>query len=384
MPKHSTASDPYISFITCSRNDDYAGGVRKLYWSTLYLGEQCDQAGLPAESVIVEWNPPVDREGLATVLRDLPARRKLSVRIITVPGRLHARYTHSRMRPVHGAVAVNVGLRRARGRFLVVKVADAFYPDSLIQALAAGRLDSECMYRAKRVEIVPEAAGTLGLPRKDFLAYCEAHVSVRNEHLPQPQMPFRLPDLFTNASGDFQLLSRERWYELRGYWESSDVLAFEADSMLSYSAYAAGIREEMLPGGQVYKISHGASHANRVASRKSRFADVMLFMESVLRRIGLGTTHVFWMRALFDYPPKIYVGVRKPVYERSLLRFKLLSLLPMLTRLKSPDWGLGREPLVEAMLESDAVSRGIERKFHSSERAGLNPETASDSPWGEP
>jgi hypothetical protein len=56
------------------------------------------------------------------------------------------------------------------------------------------------------------------------------------------------------------------------------------------------------------------------------------------------------MRAVFDYPPKFYGGVKKSVYQRSLLRIKLLSHFPALTRLKSRTWGLGGEKLAERML----------------------------------
>lgn len=74
-----------------------------------------------------------------------------------------------------------------------------------------------------------------------------------------------------------------------------------------------------------------------------------------MRRIGFGNAHVFWLRALFNYPPKTYSGLRKAVYERSLLRFKLLSLFPALTRLKSSRWGLALEPLAETALSGVAT-----------------------------
>lgn len=353
-----SASEPYVSFVTYSRNDDYAGGLRKLHWSTRYLGEQCDEAGLTAESIIVEWNPPADRDALALALSDLPPRRNMSVRVITVPPQIHSRYAHSNSRPLHAAVAANVGLRRALGEFVMLKVADAFYPDTLIRFLAARRLQPDRLYRAKRIDVPAEASDLLGRPREEFLAYCARCPAVANEHLPQPRMPFRLPDLFTNACGDFQLLSRERLWSLRGYWESSDVLSFEADSMLSYSAYAAGIREERLPADScVYKISHVASHSHRVAYPDSRFTRLMLLAEGGLRRLGMGNSHVFWMRAMFNYPPKTYSGLRKAVYERSLLRFKLLSTFPSLTWLKSRRWGLAAEPLAETPLGEEAMVR---------------------------
>lgn len=356
MQEHKSGSEPYISFVTFARNDDYAGGMKKLYWSTRYLGEQCAEVGLSAESIIIEWNPPEGKASIAECLKDLPASSHLDVRIITVPASVHRRYAHAQLRPMHGAVAANVGLRRARGAFALVKVADAFYPEALIQALKSRPLDPQRLYRAMRVDVSAQATEFLGNPRNEFLAQCERLVEVRNEHLAQPYMPFHLPDLFTNACGDFQLLSKKRWHDLRGYWESGDVLGFETDSMFSYSAYAAGVREEqIISGGVVYKISHAGSHRHRVAISKSWFACAMLALEAALRRIGAGHGPAFWLRVIFNYPAKIYSGVRKPVYERSLLRFRLLSLLPVLTRIKRENWGLANEQLLESVIARESV-----------------------------
>jgi hypothetical protein len=354
-------SEPYVSFVTFSRNDDYAGGLRKLYWSTRYLAEQCDEAGLAAESVIVEWNPPADREPLAIALMDLPSSRNLAVRIVTVPPHVHARYAYSNLRPMHGAVAANVGLRRARGNFLVVRVADAFYPDSLIRFLATRTLNAEHLYRAMRVDLEPKAADMLGSSKTDFLANCADLIALRNEHLEQPYSPFQLPRLFTNAGGDFQLLARDRWRELRGYWESSDITAFEADSMLSYSAYGTGIQEEVLSAECVYKIAHAGSHGHRMAYEKSWLAFAMRLPEAVLRRIPYGHACIFWIRVLLNYPSKSYGGIRKAANERSLLLFKLLSLFPSLTRLKRSDWGLAHETLAETLLSSASQHGAVNR-----------------------
>jgi len=347
----ASSSEPYVSFITFSRNDDYAGGLDRLLWSTAYLAQQCDEFCLPAECVLVQWNPPGDRESLSRALGKLPDSRYLSIRVITVPAARHRRYKFHHLRPVHGGAAANVGLRRARGTFLVIKVADAFYSDALIRRLAKRDLDSRHLYRAVRVDVAPQLAQALGEPRADFLGLCAEHVVHRNDHLPQPWMPFSLPDLFTNASGDFQLLSRTRWHDLRGYWETSDVTAFETDSMFAYAAHAARVMEARLPPDcVVYKISHSASHGHRVTSASDWWTRKMLQVERLLSGLGHSQFTRFALRAIFNYPPKIYSGLRKPVYERSLIRFKLLSLFPSLTRLKSKHWGLARESLVETQL----------------------------------
>jgi len=342
---------PYISFVTFTRNDDYAGGLTKLRWGLTYLAEQCDGAGLDAEAVIVEWNPPIERPPLAEALSGLPPSTSLSIRVITVPSSAHRTYRHAQLRPIHGAVAANVGLRRARGDFALIKVADAYYADALVAKLARRTLDPRRLYRAVRHDVAASVAQFLGQPRPQFLARCRQNIELSNEHLSQPWVPFRLPNLFTNASGDFQLLSRERWHALRGYWETADVLSFEVDSMLSYSAFAAGLIEELIANDPVlYKIAHSRSHSARVTGGETPFSKFMLSAEQFMNRRRHSSLFTFGMRAIFNYPPKIYGGVRKQVYERSLVRFKLLAAMPWLTRMKSADWGLAQQSLRESTL----------------------------------
>ena len=344
MPRET----PYISFVTFARNDGYAGGHAKLHWSMRYLAEQCDEFRLSAEVVLVDWNPPVDRPGLAQLVAEIPPSACLALRVITVPGTVHARFRHHDRRAIHTSVAANVGIRRARGEYVLLKMSDVFYPDALIHHLATRPLLTDRLYRTERWDVAPETASHLGEPRAAFLARCVQGVVARHGHLDQPWMPFPLPDLFGNACGDFQLLSREQWFRLRGYFETSDVLSFENDSMLSYAAYAAGIREERVPGSMpVYKIAHGQSHDHRISVGNDSRSRFLLRFEALWNRMKYLRPLTFFMRALLDYPTKRYCGIRKPVYERSLIRFKALSLFPALNRLKSRGWGLAGEALEE-------------------------------------
>jgi hypothetical protein len=119
------------------------------------------------------------------------------------------------------------------------------------------------------------------------------------------------------------------------------------DSMLSYSAYAAGIGEELLESGAAaYKIVHGASHDKRVAPAPP----APWFSGPLVKRIANAVERSFTLSTLFNHPAILSSGVRKHGYRRSLVLFKALSLFPQLTYLKSPDWGLARESLAETVL----------------------------------
>ena len=62
--------------------------------------------------------------------------------------------------------------------------------------------------------------------------------------------------LHTNGCGDFTLMARQHWFDLRGYPEF-DVFSMNLDSVLCYSAHHAGFREEILSEPmRIYHIEH--------------------------------------------------------------------------------------------------------------------------------
>jgi len=74
-----------------------------------------------------------------------------------------------------------------------------------------------------------------------------------------PVAPVSAPEfLHTNACGDFTLMAREHWMDLRGYPEF-DMYSFNIDSVLCYAAHHGGVREEVLEEPmRIYHIEHGA------------------------------------------------------------------------------------------------------------------------------
>lgn len=63
--------------------------------------------------------------------------------------------------------------------------------------------------------------------------------------------------LHTNTCGDFTLMEREHWFDLRGYPEF-DLYSFHIDSVLCYAAHHGGAPEVMLREPfRIYHIEHG-------------------------------------------------------------------------------------------------------------------------------
>ena len=66
LPESNAA--PYLSVVAASRNDDHGGDP--LIRTQIFINNfarQCEKYRLSAELIIVDWNPVIDRPGLAGV-----------------------------------------------------------------------------------------------------------------------------------------------------------------------------------------------------------------------------------------------------------------------------------------------------------------------------
>jgi len=109
----------------------------------------------------------------------------------------------------------------------------------------------------------------------------------------------RAPDfLHTNACGDFTLLAREHWFDLRGYPEM-DLFSMNLDSLLCFAAHYGGASEEILSDPmRIYHIEHGSGSGwtpegqaklfERIAAKGLSFLgnEEVLAMAAEMRRLG--------------------------------------------------------------------------------------------------
>ena len=72
--------------------------------------------------------PPAARGRAALARR---SRARLRVRFIEVPPEMHARYDHGKALPLYQMIAKNVGIRRARGRFVLATNIDILISSEL-------------------------------------------------------------------------------------------------------------------------------------------------------------------------------------------------------------------------------------------------------------
>jgi hypothetical protein len=289
--------NPYLSLVTASRNDDHGGDpLRRTQIFVNSFARQCERHRLPAELILVDWNPVAGRPGLASVLQLPAGSTYCTARVITVPAGLHARVKYSEKLPFFQMIAKNVGLRRARGRFALATNIDIIFSDELMAYLGRQQLDPTKQYRVDRYDIQAGLSENLSLD--ETIAYAWANPIRQNkrfgpralvEHLygtdairksctPDPAVCQRIggtrlrqeagvngieleraatiEHMHTNACGDFTLMAREAWTAIRGYPEF-EAYSMNIDSMGLAAAHYAGYQEvSLLPPCVCFHIEH--------------------------------------------------------------------------------------------------------------------------------
>lgn len=297
MVKPATVPTPYLSVVAASRNDDHGGDplVRTQIFVNCFA-RQCEKYRLPAELILVDWNPVPGRPGLAGVLQ-LPAEASFcTARIITVPAVLHDQFKYAERLPFLQMIAKNAGIRRARGKFILATNIDIIFSDELMRHLGRQQLDPKKMLRVDRYDI--QAGLSAKLTLDETLDYAWSHPVRANrryepkllvDHLyadelfkrecrPDPEVCRRISgvtvaaegefwsvrpqqvrtvhDLHTNACGDFTLLAREGWDAITGYPEF-EAYSFHIDSIGIVAAHFAGFEEAaLLPPCVCFHIEH--------------------------------------------------------------------------------------------------------------------------------
>ncbi len=317
---------PYLSIVATARNDNHGGNMlRRMQIFINGLLYQCQQYKLPAELIIVEWNPPVDKPLLEKVLSWPIENNPCKVRIIEVPPEIHRRFKHSEGLPLFQMIAKNVGIRRAKGEFILATNIDLLFSNELFSFLASRQLQPGVMYRIDRYDVRSDVPLEASL--EEQLAYCQENLIRVNgrygtkdmkrkrkkvEPVKQPEVvnnrwldkvpdsviPMLLilkniykslvpismryailgqlspglrdwlirhgllnvgpiPDIHTNACGDFTLMANSDWLSLGGYAEL-EMYSFHIDSILCCAAALTGLKERVLDSPmELYHIEHG-------------------------------------------------------------------------------------------------------------------------------
>jgi hypothetical protein len=192
---------PYLSIVVASRNDNHGGDLLKrmqIFVTTLL--KQCRKYKLSAELIIVEWNPPGNAPPLELALDFSEKSIFCPVRIITVPNEYHKQLAHSDNLTLFQMIAKNVGIRRARGEFVLATNVDVILSSRLMRFLSRRALKEKTLYRIDRTDVkndIPVTAGLRSIERycrKNIIRICTRTEIICSNH----HTALRLRSIFLN------------------------------------------------------------------------------------------------------------------------------------------------------------------------------------------
>src|SRR6185503_14642630 len=133
--------NPRLSVVVPMRDPAYGGGLlhRAQVFFNAFIAFARRHA-LRCEIVVVEWNPVADAPRFRELLSWPKSLGDVTVRFIDVPAAVHQRLPNAQLVPFMNTRARNVGVRRARGTYILVTGADVVPNGTLIQFLANGVL----------------------------------------------------------------------------------------------------------------------------------------------------------------------------------------------------------------------------------------------------
>ena len=224
---------PYLSVVVASRNDNHGGDLNERAQNCIdSFSSQCERFNLSHEIVIVDWNPPIEKPFLFETLKG-------KFKSIIVPPEIHNRYGQAKLFPLYQMIAKNAGIRRASGEFILATNVDILFSDDIVEFMATKPFSEGNLYRAYRYDAKP-GPKTVEEAKNNLI---RINLSYEDE-------------LCTNACGDFQLMHRDDWFGLRGYYEN-DLFSIHIDSLLEYHAVYNNIKEVVMrPPKVVYHVEH--------------------------------------------------------------------------------------------------------------------------------
>lgn len=229
-----------------SRNDNYGGNLlprMKNSLDSLKTSFSTDDV----EIILVDWNPPDNEPSFKESL--ILEKSELDVRVIQVSNEIHQTIENSDKLPIFEYLAKNVGIRRAKGKFVLSTNPDIVFSVELTNYLKTMDLRNECFYRIDRYDLSDEIPTSFSytnkinfskqnvsrINKKDVIHYKKFGERVNHllYNLRHPKRTlYNLShmykktnqiesayDLYTRASGDFLLMSKNNWYKIKGYPE---------------------------------------------------------------------------------------------------------------------------------------------------------------------
>lgn len=281
------SQNPYLSIVVASRNDNHGGDmIKRMQIFVRALIHQCNKFELHCELLLVEWNPIQNEKLLHEILPSVNANDFLTIRYIIVPNELHQKLAFSQQIPLFQMIAKNVGIRRAKAKFVLCTNVDIIFSDELFIELSKKELQNNHFYRANRCDVPNTIDEKWSVEHQ--LEFCKKNITKRNGKNSlyanfydtrgilfkyRILIPFlkllsrikstystsvtdRLVELDMDACGDFTLMSKQNWIDIQGYPEL-EIYSIHIDSMGVIAASALGFKQIIFNTTQcTYHMEH--------------------------------------------------------------------------------------------------------------------------------
>ena len=251
---------PFVSVVLTGRNDGYGGDFTARFFRSLRFNLQQFLAhGITHELVFVEWAPPRERPLLIDrIFDEVPELSPDCCAWYVVNPLYHQAMSLNQRLEYLEFPAKNVGIRRARGEFILTSNCDVFFGRHIIDVLARRSLEPRVLYRAPRHDInLPVESRAI-----DWSVLEDPTVLAGTAHRLKP--PF-----MGSATGDFVLLDHDSFHEIRGFNEVYRVARIGIDRNLLVKAISRGFRVADI-GGPVYHANHEGSYRLNPAAYAGR------------------------------------------------------------------------------------------------------------------
>jgi hypothetical protein len=241
---------PYVSIVLTGRNDGYGGDFLRRFLATLrFNSRELSARRIAHEFVLVEWAPMPGSTLLADIVdAEVAPPIAATVRSVIVDAAYHDAVTLNPRLAYQEFLAKNVGVRRARGEYVITSNADVFLGREILARLAARELEPAVVYRAARFDV----KSTDDLEQVDW-KYLEDPTS-----LARPVRKLQ-PPYFGGGAGDFIALDRDSFERIRGFNEVYRLVRIGIDGNFLVHARSSGVAIVDI-GGPVYHVDHAGSY----------------------------------------------------------------------------------------------------------------------------
>lgn len=313
----------------------------RLQRSVNHLFEQLTEQKIVSEIIFVNYNPLPEKPDINEFINWPKSNDFVSIIIITVAEQMHNKIVKEyavRDIPVLEFIAKNIGVRRSKGEFILSTNADIMIHKSIFKQFKY--LDKAKFYRANRFDFTStdtyiETEKIMNITRIWLKGFYYDFDLIKNPNLQYGLAKFNRYKYYLDyyfkqsinpfirliwgtdyhhkaemkyhchCSGDFMLMHRNAWHQLRGYWERS-YITLHVDALLVIQAASSGLKEHIF-NYPVYHQEHERRYNHSSENndyRKEYFQFQTEAKQMLNRKKATIYNDEYWGLAIFDLPQK--------------------------------------------------------------------------------